>query len=302
MATVEERFASATADVRRAIAAVESRAVGYTVDEATGQVEWFTGRSIIAIERGELWRLHGQWLRATTLAQREKLARNAEALAEKMTKPATGCTRDAGLIDVQTPGSIRAEMDTVDGIVHQLDGDVTASHVEDVFKQAWRAFVEEWSRFYKEHLGWLDRLWYSAYEKTVEYRKRALAWRDKFIALGGKASAPVDQVPQTAADRVSAIGKALLWGGGIFAAYRLATELIQRNRKAQSSARNGLNRGLVRVAERNAPSYPMCPVCHRYQRLDERGRLARHEYPSGGMCPGEGRRPLWPHGRPKGSA
>lgn len=302
MATVEERFASATADVRRAIAAVESRAVGYTIDEATGQVEWFTGRSVIAIQRGELWRLTSQWLRATTSARRETLARNAEALADRMRKPSTGCTRDAGLIDVQSPGSIRAEMDTVDGIVHQLDADVTASRVEDAFKRAWSGFVDEWTRFYKEHLGWFDRLWYSAYEKTVEYRKRALAWRDKFVALGGKATAPTDQVPQTAADRVSAIGKVLLWGGGLFAAYRIATELIRRNRAAQSATRNGLNRGLVRAAQRNASSYPMCPVCHRYQRLDAQGRLLAHEYPSGGMCAGEGRRPLWPHGRPKGSA
>src|SRR4051812_17927536 len=152
MATVEERFASATADVRRAIAAVESRAVGYTVDETTGQVEWFTGRSITAIERGELLRLNGHWLRATTGAQRETLARNAEALAARVQHP-TGCTRDAGLIDVQTPGSIRAELETVDGIVRQLDADIAASRLDDVFKQAWSSFVEEWSQFYRDHSG-----------------------------------------------------------------------------------------------------------------------------------------------------
>src|SRR5262245_61288415 len=116
MLTAEKRYASALADVRRGIAAVESQAIGYKVDEVTGQVEWFAGRSVTAIERGQVLRLNGQWLRATTPIQREAVARKAETLAARSRGPGS-CTRDAGLVDVQTPGSIRAEMETVEVIV-----------------------------------------------------------------------------------------------------------------------------------------------------------------------------------------
>lgn len=51
---------------------------------------------------------------------------------------------------------------------------------------------------------------------------------------------------------------------------------------------------------RSSDGLSMCPVCHRYKPLDLRGRIVTHEYPSGGMCSGGGRRPLWPHGRPTG--
>lgn len=34
-----------------------------------------------------------------------------------------------------------------------------------------------------------------------------------------------------------------------------------------------------------------CPVCHRYK-TTRSGRMVAHEYPSGGMCAGEGRVPL----------
>jgi hypothetical protein len=258
MATVEERYAAATADVRRAIAVLEKRGVAYAV-HSDRTVEWYSGPAKAAALRDEIDRLEGARLLARSEAERARIAEAAEALATRasnLVSPA-GCERDAGLIDFQTPGSIKAEMDTVAAVVHQLDTDIGESNVDASFKRAWRGFVDEWEQFYKDHEGWFSRWSYSAYEKTVEFRKRAVTWREKFVALGGKPSGPTDQPPHAVGEELWKYGKWLLAGGAILIGWKLFGFLQQREQRrdnrAEAVTRRTLNTSLERLASsRNA--------------------------------------------------
>jgi hypothetical protein len=251
---------AATGYVRRAVGAVEKQPIAYWV-RPDGNVEWYAGADKAAPFRSELSRIEAAWLRAATDEARENAAREAEALALRAIEalPSVGCVRDAGLVDIQTPGSIKAEMDTTANIIRQLDADIRASHVDASFKAAWGAFVDEWERFYKEHAGWFDRLWYASYEKTVEYRRRALEWREKFVAIGGTPTTPADIPPKTATERFgeafNKIVNVALLGGGLFAAYKVITALSAKgeaaSRNAQRSVRRSLNAELARVAQAN---------------------------------------------------
>ena len=120
------------------------------------------------------------------------------------------------LIDFKTPGAILDEMETVDRIVRQLDEDVRRSPVPDDFKRRWRAFVDEWERFYAEHRSWWGRAWYSVYEKTRDFRKRAEAWRVALLAAGGRTSLPADKIDDNGLKKylilgAGAFGVVLLW-------------------------------------------------------------------------------------------
>lgn len=185
--------------------------------------------------------LDRRWLRTASDAERAWLAFEAETLAPAERQ------RNAR---IWTPGAILAEMRTVRGIIAQLDRDIVASRVDDAFKAGWRAFVDEYEAFFKEHQGWLDRFWFASYEKTVEYRRRALDWRQKFTALGGRVTAPVDTPPAGPGATLSAYAKWLLAGGGVYLAIRLGTYLRQlEGRPAEGPTR--LNVALERAAQRS---------------------------------------------------
>jgi len=128
------------------------------------------------------------------------------------------------------------------------------SRVDATFKSAWRGFVEEWEKFYKDHSGWFDRWWYSAYDKTVEFRRRAVAWREKFVAVGGIATGPTDKPPATAGDQVTRLIHLALWGGGLFAGYKLVSAWLRQrqvgNKREASAIRRSLNTEVARVASR----------------------------------------------------
>lgn len=140
----------------------------------------------------ELERIERRW-RYGDERERAEAALDAELLAHRL------APRNASIIDVKMPGAILDEMKTTDGIIDQLGRDIEASKIRsEKFKAAWRDFHAEWKKFLSEHEGWTDRLWYGSYEKTVEYRTRALDWRRQFSAMGGKPTAPIDKPPTPA--------------------------------------------------------------------------------------------------------
>jgi len=124
----------------------------------------------------------------------------------------SNATRDA---IIHTPGAIEADMQTVAGLVRQLDGDITASKASAQFKTAWRGFADEWERFVKQ-TGYWARWWYATKEKVDEYRRRVHDWRTMFIAEGGKPSGPEDHPPSVGAEKQS--WKIAALGVGIVAA------------------------------------------------------------------------------------
>jgi hypothetical protein len=112
---------------------------------------------------------------------------------------------------VYTPSAIKAELDTVKAGADQLDRDITASKVRDEFKQAWRAFLNEWRAYYKDHEGYWSHMWFAVYEKAVEYRKRVDQWREAFQTEGGRVSAPTLTPPS---DKGSGTWKWVALGAG----------------------------------------------------------------------------------------
>jgi hypothetical protein len=119
------------------------------------------------------------------------------------------------LVDFKMPGAIYDEMETVQGIVRQLDEDVRSSHVRDEFKRAWSLFADEWRRFYEGHRGWWSRTWYAVYEKTIDFRKRVEQWRVALLAEGGHTSLPRDVVDDGLKNYLligaGALGVGLIW-------------------------------------------------------------------------------------------
>ena len=94
MPTVEERYATATAYVRRAIAAVEDHGIRYAVDPVTGLVEWYAGSVKTDLPRAELERIAARWLRATRDDDRSQIARDAELLADRVEESLPGAPQD----------------------------------------------------------------------------------------------------------------------------------------------------------------------------------------------------------------
>jgi hypothetical protein len=94
MPTVEQRYTAATAYVRRAVATVEDRGVGYAVDPITGIVEWYAGKTKTEPARNELTHIEARWLRATHDIDRARVARDAELLADHVQESLPGAPQD----------------------------------------------------------------------------------------------------------------------------------------------------------------------------------------------------------------
>jgi hypothetical protein len=134
--------------------------------------------------------------------------------------------------DIRMPGDIKAEMDTVDASIKQIDTEIRASSLPVEFRSAWDGFLAEWKKFYGEHQSWSSRLWYAAYDKTLEYRKRLAEWRQVFVGMGGHPVSP--ELPKPSVEKESHfpwlfVGGALV-GGGVL------TYLLTRHRHAYQVA------------------------------------------------------------------
>src|SRR5579862_9698601 len=122
MPTVHEKYAAATAYVQGVVATVEKQPMSFVVNPTTGRVAWFAGTERAAPFRFQLALLAARWQHAGVI-DRDQIVHAAQALAvlAMQTSLPSGCTRDAGLIDMQTPGSTKAEIETVAALIHQLD-------------------------------------------------------------------------------------------------------------------------------------------------------------------------------------
>jgi hypothetical protein len=130
------------------------------------------------------------------------------------------------VVDIRMPADIKAEMDTVDASIAQLDTEIRASGVAAEWKTAWAGFAGEWRRFYGEHKSWSSRLWYAAYDKTLEYRKRLGEWRASFVAAGGQPVSP--QLPTPSVEAGSHVPWLIV--GGVLVGGGVLTYLLTRPR------------------------------------------------------------------------
>jgi hypothetical protein len=158
---------------------------------------------------GRLRSARGEQERVRILDQDESTLRRIYSLSRAL---GLALPRDAW---IYTPGAIRDEQDTVLGLVQQLDTDIQASNARPEFKAAWGKFRDEYKSFYEDS-GWWARWWISSYEKTLEYRRRVVEWRQEFESQGGKATGPAPSAsPEPPSD--SHLGTYLAIAGGAIA-------------------------------------------------------------------------------------
>jgi hypothetical protein len=88
------------------------------------------------------------------------------------------------------PGAIEDLVRQVDGEVDQLARAVSnerhrtgAAIIGNLTLDEFKAFYNEWKR-YKDGLGWWGKMTGATVDRTRNYRKRAMDWRDKFVGLG----------------------------------------------------------------------------------------------------------------------
>lgn len=112
-----------------------------------------------------------------------------------------------GALEVRTPGLVLAEMRSVDVLVDQLTGDIGRSHVDDDFRAGFAGFLSEWNQFYEDHaegaMSWLSRGTTPVYNKTIDFKRRAIGWAEAFKAAGG------DVTPYQASE--SGVKKLTVW-------------------------------------------------------------------------------------------
>jgi hypothetical protein len=100
------------------------------------------------------------------------------------------------------PGIGRAASADDDRIVRSwmqpvpTDTDWEHKAYQGAFVAQWSAFEREFGDFWAEHAhSWTDRMWRGTYDQAVAYRARTLAWRQRFVELGGQPTAPAPTPP-----------------------------------------------------------------------------------------------------------
>lgn len=73
--------------------------------------------------------------------------------------------------------------------------DVENKSYQGQFVYQWGEFSREWGEFLATHEHWYDRMWKGAYDKAIEFRERAVGWREQFQRLGGTPTTPTPIVP-----------------------------------------------------------------------------------------------------------
>lgn len=90
-----------------------------------------------------------------------------------------------------TPGMTQTEIDTTDAAIMALVRDVGDSpKADDRFRKEFGEFARNWLAFKERNKGWFSRGTSGVYEQVQEYKKQLAQWRNKFMGLGGKVTAP----------------------------------------------------------------------------------------------------------------
>lgn len=102
----------------------------------------------------------------------------------------------------RAPGVGRAARDDDDRIVRSFmqpvptDVDWQHKSYQGAFVHGWSEFEREFAAFWTAHArSWTDRMWRGTYDQAVAYRTRALAWRTRFVEIGGTPTAPAPTPP-----------------------------------------------------------------------------------------------------------
>ena len=120
--------------------------------------------------------------------------------------------------------------------------DTTRAHLaaktyEPEFVKAWDRFYVEWDNWYAGNKNWTARMWGGAWEKAIEYRKRANQWRERFEKLDparNHVASPKPPVPDDPWDDLGDdVRKWLKWGAVAVAGLVVLPPVISALRRSE---------------------------------------------------------------------
>lgn len=132
---------------------------------------------------------------------------------------------------VGVEGNPKADLAQVYAWMQPVPGqaDIDAKSYQGAFADQWGTFTREWGEFVASHTHWYDRMWRGAYDKAIEFRERALLWREKFQKLGGTPTAPAPVLPPDRGEPIGQSGpwKSILLVAGLGAAALILPEVLR---------------------------------------------------------------------------
>jgi hypothetical protein len=109
--------------------------------------------------------------------------------------------------------------------------DIEFKSYQGGFVGNWGAFEKEWDDFTGSHNAWYKRMWKGDYDKAIEFRERAVKWRDEFKQLGGRPTTPVPTLPED----VGIPWRSIIMVAGIGAAALIVPEALRTLRSSSAS-------------------------------------------------------------------
>ena len=153
----------------------------------------------------------------------QQLAQASARIAKQVGhKPSVG--RDAGSSDAAQVYAWMSPVPTAADIEHKS--------YQGAFVYQWGEFEKEWEGFVGSHEHWYDRMWKGDYDKAVEFRERAIKWREQFQQLGGKPTSPTPTLPPNDGP---VPWKSIITVAGIGAAALVVPELLRTMRSGRST-------------------------------------------------------------------
>lgn len=102
--------------------------------------------------------------------------------------------------------------------------DIEHKSYQGVFVYQWGEFEKEFDQFLAENDRWYQRMWKGDYDKAIEFRERAIKWREQFQKLGGVPTTPMPTLPP---DDGPVPWKSILMIAGIGAAALIVPEVLR---------------------------------------------------------------------------
>jgi hypothetical protein len=161
----------------------------------------------------------------------------------------SGCCDDDPELGIVTPGDISGELATINAAVENLNRDVTqqllAPGKEILWVNRWRAFREEWKKFYEASGGLWARLWGSTYDELEALRKRYETWeRDFQTKVGGEVTGPAlppppVRPPDPGSDMFTTVKRVAIVAGAVVGALFIAPYAVKQIAGARRAHREG---------------------------------------------------------------
>lgn len=110
--------------------------------------------------------------------------------------------------------------------------DIERKSYQGQFVYQWGEFEKEWDSFLAQNAHWYDRMWKGDYDKAIEFRERAVKWREQFQKLGGTPTTPMPSLPP---DEGPVPWKSIITIAGIGAAAFIVPEVLRSMRSSRET-------------------------------------------------------------------